>query len=116
MHGIYIFTEHTADYISVSRVLSFTACEARQCVNVTILSDIVDEPVEEFDVTLKRTIGLDPRIILQPVDARVIIHSDQGNLYFCSHHMINLVQKQRQNVQIGGGAFSVHKVGHSHLV
>ena len=69
------------DYIEVSRMLSFAACETRQCVNLTIVSDLVDEPVEEFDVTLERTINLDPRISLQPVDARVIIHSDEGNFY-----------------------------------
>ena len=50
--------------------------------NVTIVSGLVDEPVEEFDVTLERTIGLDPRISLDPVDARVIIHNDEGNLEF----------------------------------
>ena len=64
------------DYIEVSRILRFAACEARHCVNVTIVSDLVDEPVEEFDVTLERTIGLDPRISLQPVDARVVINDD----------------------------------------
>ena len=64
------------DYIEVSRILRFAACEARQCVNVTIVSDTVDEPVEEFDITLERTIGLDSRIRLAPVDASVIINDD----------------------------------------
>ena len=75
-----IFTDHPTDYIEVSRMLSFAACETRQCVNVTILSDLMDEPVEEFDVTLERTTGLDSRISLRPVDARVVIHNDEGNL------------------------------------
>ena len=68
------------DYISISMMLSFAACETRQCVDVTILSDLVDEPVEEFDVTLERNISLDTRISLQPVDARIIINNDEGNL------------------------------------
>ena len=63
-------------------MLSFAACETRQCVNMDILSDLVDEPVEEFDITLERTTGLDHRISLRPVDARVIIDSDEGNLEF----------------------------------
>ena len=58
-------------------MLGFAACEARKCVNVTIVSDLVDEPVEEFDVTLERTTGLDSRISLRPVDARIIV---EGNL------------------------------------
>ena len=66
------------DYIGLSMILSFTACETRQCVNVTIVSDLVNEPVEEFDVTLERTIGLDTRISLQPVGARVVIHNNEG--------------------------------------
>ena len=64
------------DYIRLSMDLSFAACETRQCVNITIVDDFVDEPVEEFDVTLERTIGLDSRISLRPVDARVVIHDD----------------------------------------
>ena len=72
----HIFTVDHIDYIGVSRVLSFAACETRQCLNITIVSDLVDEPVEEFDVTLERTTGLDTRISLAPVDARVIINDD----------------------------------------
>ena len=64
------------DYIGVSTILSFAACETKQCLNITIVSDLVDEPVEEFDVILERTIGLDTRISLDPVDARTIIDND----------------------------------------
>ena len=66
------------DYIAFSMDLSFAACETRQCVNITIVDDSVEEPVEEFDVTLERTMGLNPRIRLRPVDARVVIHDDDG--------------------------------------
>ena len=66
------------DYIGLSVDLSFAACETRQCVNITIVDDLVDEPDEEFDVTLERTIGLDPRISLNPVDARVLIEDNDG--------------------------------------
>ena len=66
------------DYIGLSMILTFDACDIRECVNITIVNDLVDEPVEEFDVTLERTPGLDSRISLRPVDARVIIHDDDG--------------------------------------
>ena len=66
------------DYIQFSRILSFAACETRQCVNTTIVDDLVDEPVEEFDVTLERTLQLESRISLHPVDALVIINDDEG--------------------------------------
>ena len=64
------------DYIGLSMVLSFPSCETKQCLNITIVSNLVDEPVEEFDITLERTTGLDTRISLQPVDARIIIDND----------------------------------------
>ena len=68
------------DYIGLSRILSFRACETRQCVNVTIVDDLVDEPEEVFDVTLERTISLNTRIHLRPVDARVFINDDERKL------------------------------------
>ena len=64
------------DYIGLSMILSFPSCETKQCLNIVIVIDLVDEPVEKFDVTLERTTGLDPRISLQPVDARIIIDDD----------------------------------------
>ena len=73
-----IFTEEPMDYIGFSSILSFAACEIRECVNVSIVVDLVDEPVEEFDITLERTVSLDSRISLRPVDTRVIIHDNDG--------------------------------------
>ena len=83
MAGVHTFisTEHPTDYIRLSRILSFPSCETRQCVDVTIVNDLVDEPVKEFDVTLERTIGLDPRISLQVVDARIIISDNNECKY-----------------------------------
>ena len=65
------------DFIGFSSILNFAACETRQCVNVTIVDDSVNEPVEEFDITLQRTLGLDTRISLEPVDARVEIYDNE---------------------------------------
>ena len=66
------------DYTGLSRILSFAACETRQCVNVIIVDDLVDEPVKEFNITLERTMDLDSRISLRPVVTRVIIHDNEG--------------------------------------
>ena len=75
-----VFTVDPVDYIKVSRILSFPSCETRLCVNITIVNDLVNELVEEFDVTLERTTGLDTRISLQPVDARIIIDNDSKSV------------------------------------
>lgn len=78
--GVHLhFTEQT---IGLSRILSFGECEIRSCANVAIESDTVDEPVEVFDLTLERTTDLSPRISLQPVDAIVLIFSDEGKAVF----------------------------------
>lgn len=66
------------DYIGLSRFLNFSACETRRCVTVTIVNDLVCEPEEEFDLTLERTVGLNPRIRLQPPDGRVSITDNEG--------------------------------------
>ena len=70
------------DYETVSQVVNFAACETRQCVNVTIVDDFVDEPIESFTVTLERTPGLDVRITLDPVDGVVEIDDNDGK-EFC---------------------------------
>ena len=58
--------------------MNFAACETRQCVNVTIVDDTPNEPVDVFDITLERTLGLDTRISLDPVDARVVIYDEKS--------------------------------------
>ena len=66
------------DYIGLSTILRFPACETEQCVNVTIIDDEVLENVESFDVTLERTPGLDMRITLDPVHGVVEITDEDG--------------------------------------
>ena len=62
------------DYASLSDViLTFAACDERQCVDIIIEDDSIPEELESFDVTLERTTGLDARIRLDPVDAVVEI-------------------------------------------
>ena len=59
-------------------ILSFDACDRRECVNVTIVDDIQLEPVENLTYHLTRTLGLDPSITLNPVDGVIEIVDNDG--------------------------------------
>ena len=76
------------DYLELNSILSFDACQTRHCINVTIVDDLVDEPLEYFNFTLERTPDLDTRISLNPVDGRITIIDNDGkyfNLYEVGH-------------------------------
>ena len=73
------------DYLGVNNILSFAKCENRSCVSVTIVDDMVNEPIEFFDYTLERTPGLDMRITLTPTDGRVQIDDDDGKYILCTN-------------------------------
>ena len=73
------FAVSPMDYLALAEVLIFDACETQQCVVVTIVDDVVDEPEEVFRVALERTIDLDSRIILEPIDGEIIIADNDGN-------------------------------------
>ena len=66
------------DYEALSTTLMFAACETRRCVNVTIVDDIIVEPCEMLDVTLKRIPGLNGRISLSSMAAIIEIINDDG--------------------------------------
>ena len=66
------------DYLELNSILSFDACETRRCVNVTIVNDLVDEPLEYLNFTLEGTPDLDTRISLNPVDGRIAIIDNDG--------------------------------------
>ena len=96
---ILIFTVAPMDYVALSEILMFGACQTRSCKNVTIVDDLVDEPEEFFRVLLTRTTGLDSRITLNPVEGRIVIMDNDGKSYlhiaiimiknlhfFCSRH------------------------------
>ena len=55
-------------------ILSFSACEKRQCVDVAIVNDLMDDPEERFGVTLENI--SDSRIILDPVNGQIFIQDD----------------------------------------
>ena len=66
------------DYGALNEILMFEACQIRKCVNVTITDDEIYELDEFFTYLLRRTIGLDTRITLDPVDGRIEIIDDDG--------------------------------------
>ena len=49
--------------------------------NVTIEDDEVLETTEFFSITMERTLGLDDRIELDPVDGMVQINDNDGGLH-----------------------------------
>ena len=63
---------------SVSTILTFGACDTRQCTEIAIMDDVIVELTESFLVTLERTPGLDSWITLDPVDGEVVITDDDG--------------------------------------
>lgn len=68
------------DYLELDVKLTFQACETRKCVNASIVDDLVDEPNEFFTYHLRRTVDLDPRIELDPMNGRIDI-LDNGGKY-----------------------------------
>lgn len=68
------------DFHALSTILTFGTCDSQQCVTLSIISDKLSEfPREEFfNVTLERTSDVNSRIMLDPVDAVVVIDDDDG--------------------------------------
>ena len=69
------------DYGSVNVTLTFAECQRRSCVNVSIVDDDAIELTESFSITLERTLGLDDRIELGPVDGEVQINDNDGAFF-----------------------------------
>ena len=69
------------DYKALSEILTFGVCEMRQCVNVSIVDDMIHEPEERFSYTLERTIDLDPLIAINPSAGEVVIVDDDGIVF-----------------------------------
>ena len=58
----------------MSTLLMFDSCETRQCTNIAIMNDGLEESTESFSVTLERTSELDTRIILDPDIGEIVIN------------------------------------------
>ena len=57
----------------MSVIVPFQSCQTRQCVNISIVSDLIDEVEENFTCTLERTPDLNPRISLNPAEQEIVI-------------------------------------------
>ena len=79
-HLYLVSTVQTMDYGAIDVTLEFSACGTRKCVNVSIVSDLVDEEDEIFTYHLRRKPNLDVRIDLEPIDGTVEIVDDDGEL------------------------------------
>lgn len=67
------------DYESVMTELTFSAQQTRQCVNVTILDDVLLEGVEDFSANLSTADG---QVALDPQEAAVTIVDNDGRFHF----------------------------------
>ena len=66
------------DYISIDAIMMFDECDRQICVNITIIQDLMVEVDESFTFHLRRTVGLSPRILLDPEDGVIEIVDDDG--------------------------------------
>ena len=64
-------------------IVTFGDCQNRSCINITIVDDMVNEPVESFTYTLEMIPVSNSAICLKPVGGEVIISDDDGRLGSC---------------------------------
>ena len=53
--------------------LTFSACDLKQCMNISIIDDMLQEQNEAFSLSLMGSNGLDPVIILDPSNSTIVI-------------------------------------------
>ena len=86
-------------------IVTFGDCQNRSCINITIVDDMVNEPVESFTYTLEMIPGSNSAICLEPVGGEVIIIDDDGRLSGCvpskfHHCMLHSVAQHIVHVYI----------------
>ena len=83
MHNILMLlsTVENRDYRPIDAILMFDECERRRCVNIAIIQDLMVEVDESFTFHLRRTVGLSPRILLDPEVGVIEIVDDDGEQY-----------------------------------
>lgn len=69
-------TDSFEDYQELNTTLVFGPCETRHCVNIRIVNDLINEPVERFSLSL--TADPDLGLILDPHAGEVVIIDDDG--------------------------------------
>ena len=71
-----ISTVSPADYGEVSVTLSFEECEERQCVGISVVDDLINEPVETLSLSL--TANPELHLTLHTQTIEVAILDDDG--------------------------------------
>ena len=66
------------DFVGVTEVVMFDSCDVENCINITIVDDLILENIESFTVTLQEAPGHDERIELDPTNADIIINDNDG--------------------------------------
>ena len=75
-----ISTVSPADFGEVSVTLSFEECEARQCVGISVVDDLINEPVETLSLSL--TANPELHLTLHPQTSEVAILDNDGKKSF----------------------------------
>ena len=71
-----IHTDSFEDYQELNTTLAFGPCDTRHCVNISIVNDLINEPVERFSLSL--TADPDLGLILDPHAGEIMIIDDDG--------------------------------------
>ena len=74
------FTVLNEDFMSVTGMARFEACQMISCVEVPIINDTISEEAEVFYVHLEQTPGLSNRISFQETEAAIKIVDLKGVL------------------------------------
>ena len=69
------------DYEALNLNVTFSPCEKRRCVNVSIVDDYISEPEERFTTSLSTTPDLSHSILVHPTTGEVTITDDDGHSY-----------------------------------
>ena len=94
--SLYIHAALDEDFMLITRIVRFMACQMMSCVEVPIIEDDIAEDVEVFNVLLEQTPGFDTHISLQEMEETITIVDMKGvflgmlslyNKYIFLNHM-----------------------------
>ena len=71
-------TVSPTDYEAVSKTVIFAPCDTRQCVNISITNDLINEPEETFTISLTLSGDAPSFITLTSATGEVLIYDDDG--------------------------------------
>ena len=101
------FAVSPMDYVTLAEVLILGACQAQHCVAVTIVDNMINEPEENFHVSLERTPGLNSRITLEPMEAVIAIIDNDGRT---TDIIIPAIYKVGSIIYVHSNIFSVNSL------